>query len=268
MLHPLIQQSAGIGNGLFTKFIARPDTVAIAAVRDPSHHTAKALDSLPKGNNSKLIIVKYDALSKTAAGDAVETLRSKFGITYIDLVIAVAGISKYYGTVIETPIKEVHEHFEANTFGPLILFQAVWPLLNKALAPKFIVLSTIFGSTGDLQKYQFPAAAYGASKAAVNYFVRKMHFEHQNLIAFPINPGYGPISFEFRSWEWDINAEYVYSWVQTEMGNAGAKSLGMEQAPLTLDESIRGLLDKVSFDSVLGSCHTEESHSADRILID
>jgi len=195
----------------------------VAAVRDPSSTTSNTLDTLTKGNNTNLITVKYDALSETAAGDAVATLKSQYHITNLDLVIAVAGIAKYYGKVVETPIKEVHEHLEANTFGPLILFQAVWPLLEKASVPKFVVLSTVFGSTGDLEKYQLPAMAYGTSKAAVNYIVRKIHFEHPNLITFPINPG----------------------WVQTEMGNAGAKFFGMEQAPLTLDESVTGLMDKI-----------------------
>jgi norsolorinic acid ketoreductase len=35
----------------------------------------------------------------------------------------------------------------------------------------------------------FPNAAYGTSKAALNYLTRKMHYEHENLIVFPIDPG-------------------------------------------------------------------------------
>lgn len=34
-----------------------------------------------------------------------------------------------------------------------------------------------------------PAAAYGASKAAINYITRKIHFENDWLIAFFIHPG-------------------------------------------------------------------------------
>jgi hypothetical protein len=36
------------------------------------------------------------------------------------------------------------------------------------------------------------------------------------------------------------------SWVQTEMGNAGAKNVGMEKADTTVEDSVAGLMDKVS----------------------
>lgn len=35
------------------------------------------------------------------------------------------------------------------------------------------------------------------------------------------------------------------SWVQTDMGNAGARANGMDEAPLTLDASVKGMLDRV-----------------------
>lgn len=34
-------------------------------------------------------------------------------------------------------------------------------------------------------------------------------------------------------------------WVQTDMGNGGAKQNGMEQAPVTIDESITGILKEI-----------------------
>jgi NAD(P)-dependent dehydrogenase (short-subunit alcohol dehydrogenase family) len=74
-----------------------------------------------------------------------------------------------------------------------------------------------------MESVPLKSTAYGASKAAVNYIVRKIHFENPGLIAFPISPG----------------------WVQTDMGNHGATSHGMEKAPITIDQSIAGMLDKV-----------------------
>lgn len=38
----------------------------------------------------------------------------------------------------------------------------------------------------------------------------------------------------------------MYSWVQTEMGNAGARAFGLENAPDTLEASISGLVKVVS----------------------
>ena len=37
-----------------------------------------------------------------------------------------------------------------------------------------------------------------------------------------------------------------YSWVQTEMGNTGAKAFGFEKAPDTFESSISGLVKVVS----------------------
>jgi hypothetical protein len=36
------------------------------------------------------------------------------------------------------------------------------------------------------------------------------------------------------------------SWVQTDMGNAGAKAFGLEEAPLSVDESVHGIVHVVS----------------------
>ena len=77
-----------------------------------------------------------------------------------------------------------------STVGPLILFQAAWPLLQLSETPKFIVISTIVASIADMNDIQFPATANGASKAAINYIVRKLHFENPSLIGMPMHPGY------------------------------------------------------------------------------
>ena len=50
-----------------------------------------------------------------------------------------------------------------------------------------------------------PFFGYGLSKAAVNYLVRKLHFENPKLTSMAFNPG----------------------WVQTDMGNGAATSVGM-----------------------------------------
>lgn len=68
-----------------------------------------------------------------------------------------------------------------------------------------------------------PATAYGISKVAVHYMLRKIHFENEKLIAFTLSPG----------------------WVKTEMGNAGAQAMGMESAPVTLEDSIKGMVEKI-----------------------
>jgi NAD(P)-dependent dehydrogenase (short-subunit alcohol dehydrogenase family) len=49
---------------------------------------------------------------------------------------------------------------------------------------------------------QLPVTAYGSSKAAVNYIVRKIHFENPDLIAFPIHPGYVLAILKRSRWQW------------------------------------------------------------------
>ena len=179
----------GIGLGLTTSLLARSNVLVIAAVRDPSASSSKALSSLPIGPSSKLIVVKVDAAAPTAACDAETTLHTQHGISKLDVVIANAGISKYYGPAATTPLSEVRDHYEVNVSGPLAIFQATWPLLEKSEAPIYVAVSTGAASIGDMGDIPFPLTAYGASKAALNFIVRKIHFENEKLIAFPISPG-------------------------------------------------------------------------------
>ena len=154
---------------------------------------------------------------------AVEKLQNTHGIKHIDVVIANAGISQYYGQVSETPLSEVREHFEVNTIGVLTLYQATLPLLLKSPDPIFVALSSGVSSIGTMEDIPIPVTAYGMSKAALNYMVRKIHFDNEKLIAFVICPG----------------------WVQTDMGKSGATAMGLESAPVTTEESVKGMLEKI-----------------------
>ena len=183
----------GIGQGLLADYLSRPNTTAIAGVRDPSHPSVQALSKLPKGPSSTLIIVKIDSASPSDAADAVQTLQTKHKITSLDTVIANAGISypKAFGPVANVKVEDVKEHLDVNTIGPLVLFQATQPLLKKAVhgPGKFVTVSSPIGSIGGMEQRPFPMSAYGASKAALNYLTRKIHFEHEDLIAFAVDPG-------------------------------------------------------------------------------
>jgi norsolorinic acid ketoreductase len=104
-------------------------------------------------------------------------------------VIANAGIADSYGSAAATPIDELQRHLSINTVGVVVLFQAVIPLLNEAVTPKFVILSSAVASLSQADKIPLEASAYGASKVAVNFIVRKIHQENERLIAFPISPG-------------------------------------------------------------------------------
>lgn len=187
----------GIGLGLAGHYLALDNTTVIVAIRDPS---AFDLKSLKAGTDSKLIVVKIDSLSTTEALTAVEQLKTKYSITHLDVVIANAGLGSYWGPALTTPVDAFNTHFQVNATGTLILFQAVHELLSKAKKPKFVPIGTPVGSIGDMEKFPLPSTAYGTSKAALNFLTKKLHLEHENMIIFPLEPG----------------------WVQTEMGKGAA----------------------------------------------
>jgi len=181
----------GSGLGPVAAYLSRPDNTVIAAVRDPIGG-AKTLKYLPRGDSSLLIIVKIQNASESDAQEAVNLLESKHNITSIDAVIANAGISSpnAFGPLASASVKDVKEHANVNAIGSLVLFQSVLPLLQKSMRPgKFVTVSSPVGSIGGMDKYPYPVTPYGASKVMLNYFTRKIHFEHEDLIVFAVDPG-------------------------------------------------------------------------------
>lgn len=160
----------------------------IAAVRDPESVASKSLQDLPKGDGSQIIVVKIDSASETDAAIAVKHLESTHNIHKIDIVIANAGIADALDSVAKALVTDFQKHVQVNAVGPILLFQAVLPLLQRSSRPVFTVLSSMAGSIGGMNT-DYATATYGASKAMINYLVRKIHFEHKGIIAFPINPG-------------------------------------------------------------------------------
>lgn len=212
----------GIGFGLLESYLSRPNHTIVAAVRDPTA-SSSALTALPKAHGTKLIIVKIESASATDAFTAVSELQSKHNITSLDVVIANAGIGNEWSSVLKTSPESVREYNEVNTIGPLILFQATWPLLEKSKDPKFILMGTGISSFTLAEQLRAPSAGYGASKAAVSYIARKIHFEHEALTTVILYPG----------------------WVKTELGNELAKSLGAAEAAITVEESVAGVMKVV-----------------------
>lgn len=178
----------GLGKAILGTILARDSITVIAAVRDPSNETSQSLSTLPKGSNSNLLVTKYDAQSETDAASLVNFLKQE-KISQLDVVIANAGIANDYNLLATVPFIAFKNHVETNAYGPLLLFQAVKPFLDNAQQPKFVVLGSPIGSISGMEMRPFPMGAYGASKAMLHYIVRKIHFENENLISFPVDPG-------------------------------------------------------------------------------
>jgi norsolorinic acid ketoreductase len=138
----------GIGKGITQALLRRENTTVLATVRDPSDTTSQALSDLPR-TGSVLHILQLDSTSPKSVTAAAKTVE-QLGIHHIDVVLANAGISKYYGTAFDTPAEELTEHLHVNAVGPLLLFQAFYNLLEKSSKPKFIAVTTGLASIADM----------------------------------------------------------------------------------------------------------------------
>ncbi|UQC90037.1 short-chain dehydrogenase [Colletotrichum lupini] len=158
----------GIGSGLVASLLLRPSSTVIAA-----------------GGGSKIIIVKIDSSVETDPAKAVSILQRDHNITALDVVIANAGIAHSSGPVIKTSTAAIRDHLAVNTIGPLLLFQATAPLLKATVTS---ILGTISGMES-LESLPPALSPDGASKGALNWFIRRLHFEEIWLTGFLLHPG-------------------------------------------------------------------------------
>ncbi|KAJ3547405.1 hypothetical protein NM208_g1532 [Fusarium decemcellulare] len=184
----------GIGQGFAKTFLARPSTTLIAAVRDPEHSTSKALEDLPKGPGTQLITVQLDSSKPDTTAAVIKNLEADHDIVSLDLVIANAGIALDGSSVRETSLDNINKHHLVNTVAPVALFQATADLLraSKTENATFVAISTLIGSIGAMEGLAgFPNthSPYGGSKAELNWFIRRLHFEEPWLTSFVFHPG-------------------------------------------------------------------------------
>ncbi|KAH1328001.1 hypothetical protein KXW89_006013 [Aspergillus fumigatus] len=209
----------GIGRGLAAHYLAQPGTTVIGTVRDNSSEKAKDLSKLPKGRGCDLIIVPLSVDNPSRVAEAASEIQTRHHIEHIDVVIANAGICNHWGPIQEMTDLDVLSHFAVNTLGPLRLFTAMAPLLQRASTPKFVYISTLLASIHAIEQMPSLTAAYGMSKVAGNYLVKKIDAENKHLITLSIDPGL----------------------VQTDMGSRAAQLNGLEKAPVTVEDTVPGI---------------------------
>lgn len=212
----------GIGKELVRQLSLNRDNVVIAGVRDPSALAAKKVANL----SSKIILVKLDANVDDDPKNAVKKLQTQ-GIDHVDVVVANAGIATDWNNVVDVNLDEFRDTLNVNVLGPLNLFQAFLPLLEKSTNPKFIVVSTAIASMGYQRNLPYKATTYGASKAAINFVSLRIAIEHPNLVSVTLHPGL----------------------VQTDMAGSAQTSIGQtieaalaEGSAITTEQSAKGII--------------------------
>ncbi|GAM38276.1 hypothetical protein TCE0_033r08873 [Talaromyces pinophilus] len=160
----------GIGKGILELYLQKPNHTIIAANRDPSHPTSKALNDLPKADGTSLHVVKIDATSPTDPADAVKELENK-GIDHIDILIANAGIALGFPKVEEVQVDYIQKHVDVNIYGFIRLYQAFLPVLKKAKNPRWVTIGS--------------SAAF-----LTHWYTKAISVEAPWLTAFPVDPGW------------------------------------------------------------------------------
>ncbi|KAL3437845.1 NAD(P)-binding protein [Aspergillus tetrazonus] len=217
--------SRGIGRTLVETLLLRPNHIIIGTIRDPSAPYAEELNGLPKSPSSRLHLVKIESSNPTDPPAAIRDLADV--IDHIDVVIANAGWTGANNGMVSldtVSAEATADVFAVNVLGPLALYQAVKPLLDKSSSPRWVSVSSAAGSIGRLELHKAHIAPpYGISKAALNWMTVAIHSANQDFIAFAVNPGL----------------------VQSESGNASARAMGLPQAPITLRQSVDAILDVI-----------------------
>ncbi|KAH7148256.1 hypothetical protein EDB81DRAFT_932604 [Dactylonectria macrodidyma] len=219
----------GIGRGLVEAYLSIPGTTVIATVRDPHHSTIEILHGIAKEAGSSLIVVQMDAGSSKSIVDAFKNITESHGIQSLDVVIANAGVGGMIDSLTETPVSLIQNYIDVNAYGPLELFKSALPLLRKSAQPKFCTISSLAGSVNAMNT-MFPTAPYGASKALVNYFIRWLAHENEDVITWTMHPGL----------------------VATDMGNSAVQDLiqaGVDAnafTPISVEDSVKGIAKVIS----------------------
>lgn len=258
---------------MMKSLLKQPNTTVIGTIRGEAEFFDTS--SLDLAKCSIIIIKRLSNTSDTDATALITSLESSHNIAHIDIVIANAGAAASFDAALQTPISELRLDFEINTLGPIKLFQAAYPLLQKSRrGPKFIYISSSLGSIEANERV--PALAYGASKAAANFFVRTLHFEHENLVAVAIHPGLDlTFIFNFATFpresfgvDW-ANIFGILSWVKTGNGQAFADAVGVAEPPMSIEDSVDGVLKQVCYSFAMLPCleATDKLHFT-RIYVD
>ncbi|SCU94910.1 LAMI_0F00144g1_1 [Lachancea mirantina] len=174
----------GLGFSLVKAFAQEAGTTVVTTARNPD--AAAELQKLSKSSGN-IHIVKLDVDSEesiNAAGAAIAAITKD-----LDIFISNSGIADIDGYVLTTKKQNWIKHYTTNALGPILLFQALYPLLEKGKLKKAFFLSTVAASIQ--LELPIPGSAYGQSKAALNYTVRELALDlkKEGFTIAPLHPG-------------------------------------------------------------------------------
>lgn len=167
--------SRGIGLALVRELLAHPQVLRITAVARQAT-CSDALAALRTDAGERLHCVDADLTDESALADLAAHLRGHH--PSLDLVINAAGVLHGDGIRPEKSVTQLRraaleQVFALNAFAPILLAQALLPLLTGACV--FASLSARVGSIGDNRLGGW--YAYRAAKAAQNQLIKTFAIE-------------------------------------------------------------------------------------------
>ncbi len=173
----------GIGFSFVKQLSSDSRNLVIASARNPDNATE--LQGWSKEHpNTK--IVKLDVSDKDSIASLPDQV-SKF-TDRIDVLISNAGIiNDKTKSLLETPASVLKTIFTINSIGSILVVRALNPFLTKRESSETIFISSVAGSIGGFSYDIY--GAYGASKAALNYYMKVLAVGSKNHIFVSIHPG-------------------------------------------------------------------------------
>ncbi|MFD2228775.1 SDR family NAD(P)-dependent oxidoreductase [Alkalimarinus sediminis] len=180
----IVGASTGIGEALFRELNNVGNTIFISA------RNKAQLESIALTANATVEVLELDITDEFAVSAAAENIRQSVG--RLDQVIVNAGTCEYIDSD-EIDMAAVRRVMDTNFWGALNVINAALPLLRSARAmdPNNAPQLAIMSSSVTYQALP-RAGAYGASKAALRYFVEslKLDLQHEGIDIRVISPGF------------------------------------------------------------------------------
>ncbi|TAN06751.1 MAG: SDR family oxidoreductase [Rhodanobacteraceae bacterium] len=206
----------GLGLAFVTQLLERGARV-LACCRNPSE--AKVLDALAAAHGERLAIHALD-VADPAAIDALPQAVARH-LQRVDLLVNNAGVlvsGERFGNV---AAESLAMSFAVNASAPLLITQALAPLLALGNKPRVLCITSQIGSIA--QATSFRTISYAMSKAALNMAVKRLAAElaPRGILMLTVHPG----------------------WVKTEMGGKGATL-----APVDSAHALLGLIGNATIE--------------------
>lgn len=185
----------GLGLAFVTQLLERGARV-LACCREPAQ--AGVLNALAAAHGDRLAIHALDVANPVAIA-ALPNATAKH-LQRVDLLINNAGVlvsGERFGNV---KVESLAESFAVNASAPLLITQALAPLLALGNKPRVLCVTSQLGSIA--QASSFRTISYAMSKAALNMAVKRLAAElaPRGIVVLTVHPG----------------------WVKTDMGGKSA----------------------------------------------